>query len=482
MLVCGFLIHIVLARQLGPERFGVYALVISVLLWVESAVAVGIPSVYRKIISEDGDLLKPIVRSMRRTSMPYCLIVGVIFALASPFIASALGDRSLQGLLIIASLDIPFLGMYATYLAVLNGNGEFFLQSSLAAFYSAFRTVLIVGAVWFGFEVVGALVGNALGSLVGMVVAWYFTAKLVSNIPATGRTESEIDGALIRSRMMSFGMPYLFSALLTSVLVTMDIWFVKALSDSLANGDESVGYYGAAVNLARVPYLLMTAISVSIFPAISKAVFDGRNSDAKDLIQNLLRLQMLLLLPAVVAVGLTGEEIVALLYSDAYRPAGDSLKILFFGVSAFTTFSFFTNIIAAENKPYFGVVVSLILVPVAGALNVLAIPKYGIVGAALATTLVSVVGMAVAAVHLSRRYGQFLNLKSLARISIAAAGMAAMWQWDWLRQTNILFAYVVLGAVYLFGLLFVGEVSRKEIGQVVDAILSNKGRNTSRPH
>ena len=111
-LVCGFTIHLFLARYLGPERYGLYGVVMSILIWVEFSVLTGIPSTYRKVISEDGNMTDSVLHSIRKLFIPYCLFVMTVFLLITPLVSTTFGDSRLLLLLLIAGIDIPFYGMF----------------------------------------------------------------------------------------------------------------------------------------------------------------------------------------------------------------------------------------------------------------------------------------------------------------------------------------------------------------------------------
>ena len=472
VVVCGFLISVVIARKLGPEFFGLYTFVISILAWVEAGASAGLPSVFRKVVSENKATFRPIVTSLGRLSVPYCLTTMFLFALVSPAVAYTMHDDRLTALLIIASLDIPFFVMFSTYLGVLNGHGNFLLHSALGAVRSISRAVLMIAAALLLFGIEGALLGNALGSICGLLLAFHYARKLTAQYAPVRDGSMRLSSPDIRSKLVSFGVPYLSASLLSSVLINLDIWFVKALTGTSTGGDEVVGYYAAAYNLARIPYLMMTAIIMTIFPAISNAVSEHRTGDARTLIWQQLRLMLLILMPAILIVYATADEVIELVFSSAYLPASESFKILFIGVSVFSIFLFFINIIAADNKPRFGVVISLILLPAAIVLNYFLIDAFGIVGAALAISTVSLIGLIASGAYVWRRFGRIIDAYSLLRISIASGGVYFVAGFDELYQLHLLIGYAVLGFVYGLMLLILRETDLSKVKSLLHSLLN----------
>jgi len=61
-LLCGYGVHIFLARRFGPSLYGNFGVVISILVWFELAVIRGLPTAIQKFIAEDQDNVYAIKR------------------------------------------------------------------------------------------------------------------------------------------------------------------------------------------------------------------------------------------------------------------------------------------------------------------------------------------------------------------------------------------------------------------------------------
>jgi stage V sporulation protein B len=145
----------------------------------------------------------------------------------------------------------------------------------------------------------------------------------------------------------------------------MDMWFVKGL----LNDDAMIGYYSASYNLSRPLFLLMGGVMVVMFPSYSKAVSENNTLLLQKYIRQAMRFSLVILLPVVVMLGSTSDELITLLFTKEYLPASNSLRILLFGIAIFSIFALFLNLIAAKNKPFYSFIISLALVPVAIVLN-----------------------------------------------------------------------------------------------------------------
>ncbi|MBU0477497.1 oligosaccharide flippase family protein [bacterium] len=460
-LACGFVIHIFLARRLGPKVYGVYGLIMSVLLWVEYTVMIGIPSTYRKVISEDEGMIDSVINSMKKIFLPYCLIILMIFFLVSPLISQVFKDNQLLLLLLIAGLDIPFYGIYYANLGILNGRREFLKQSFAMSSYALFKTIVVSIFIVIGLGIRWILVANMMASFFAILITLFFIKGLKYQ-----KTKKEIRN--LRPEIITFGIPYLLYMLTSMLLIHIDIWFVKGV----LKNDVMTGFYSVSYNFSRPLFYLMTAIIMVTFPSFSKAVSEGNIQLLKKYIRQAVRFGLVILLPVAVIISSTAEEFISLLFTPEYLPASNPLKMLTLGIIAFSIFSLFLNIIAAKNKPFYSFVISLVLLPIAVALNYFFINSYGIFGAALATTMVSIIGLIVSGAYLCKEFGAIVDLNTLLRVALAAGGLFVISKYINISGYWLILEYFILSLSYLVLLLVLGEINRGDIKIIKEACCS----------
>jgi stage V sporulation protein B len=459
-LACGFVIHIFLARSLGPETYGLYGFIMSVLLWVEFGVMNGIPSTYRKVLSEDESMFDSVIYSMKRVFLPYCLVVLVAYSFASPLISQAFNDSRLLMLLLIAGIDIPFYGMFFANNSILNGHRAFYRQSISISFYALFKTIFVIFLIFLGFGLKGALIGNILASFFGLLVAFSFVKRLKYK-----RIERKIFD--LNPRIVTFGLPYLLYILTTMLLIHIDIWFVKGL----LNHDAMTGYYSASYNLSRPLYFLMAGILLVTFPAFSKANSENNTLLLQKYIKQSMRFTFVILFPIAVIIASTSDELITLLFTSEYLPASNSLKILIFGILIFSIFFLFLNLIAAENKPLYSFIISLGLLPIAIVLNYFFINSYGIVGAAFAITIASSIGVIITGIYVRQRFGVIGDFNTLMRVIVATGCLSIISKYIAASGYYLILEYFVLSLIYFSLLLVLGEIKGGDIKTIKDTVI-----------
>lgn len=443
LLACGFFIHIFLARSLGPELYGLYGLIMSILIWVELSVLVGIPSTYKKAVSENTDLIPSVFYSIKFLFIPYCLGILLVFSLVSPLLSQLLHDQRLLFLLILAGCDIPFYGMYAAANSILNGYRAFFKESLSNSLYPIFKLIFVLVLVELGFKLPGALVGNILASMAGVFVAF----SLVKSLPYTSDDKAIRN---LHAHIFRFGGPYLLYMLMRMLLINIDLWFVKGLLPD----DRMIGYYTVSCNLSRPLLFLITGIMAVTFPAFSKAFLEGNRNLLQKYIKQSMRFTLISLLPFVTIIGTSSDELITLLYTSTYLPASPALKILLLGISLFSVFSVFLNFIAAANRPFHSFLITLSLLPLAIGLNYVCIPLYGIEGAAAATTLISGGGIIISGIYLWKNFGTLVNFKTLSRVLIANGSLYFISKYITTSGYALIMEYILCAVLYI-GLLLI---------------------------
>jgi O-antigen/teichoic acid export membrane protein len=149
-------------------------------------------------------------------------------------------------------------------------------------------------------------------------------------------------------------------------------------------GTREVGIYAAAAKISEVWSFIPVIVTNSLFPAILSA----KTHDPMVYTERLQRLYSVMVLAALaiaLPVTLLSDWIVQILYGYAYRDAGPALMIHVWGGVFVALGTASSTWLLSENlqhialyRTLFGAIANL-------ALNMALIPRYGIVGAAIAT-------------------------------------------------------------------------------------------------
>jgi len=151
-------------------------------------------------------------------------------------------------------------------------------------------------------------------------------------------------------------------------------------------GDESVGIYTAAVRISEVWYFTPMVISASVFPSIIEA---KKKSDTQYYrhLQKLFNLIVMLSLGVAIPMTFLSNWVVTLLFGDAYQQSGTVLAIHIWAGIFVSLGVASGNWFLIEGLQRYSFYRTLVGAFVNIGLNMVMIPKFGVIGAAWATVV-----------------------------------------------------------------------------------------------
>ncbi len=437
----GYVVAVILARGLGPSGYGVYGIVYSVLLGVELIARLGVPQALTKLIAERSERSTTLEATGITLMLIVYLTIFAAFWLGSPQLADLFRVEGGARLFRIASLDIPFYGMFFACGHVLMGRRMFAVEAAAGFLYAVSKMVGMVGLLYIGISVAGALVVNVLAS----VVALAFTVRWVG-LRAFRPT------LIFWSDLTRLALPIGLFALGSQLLLSLDLWSLNALGAGVS--DEIKGWYVVATNAARIPNVVGFVLMGVLIPSLSHARAAGEPEKVSQTLQNSARFLAVMLLPGCALIAVEARDLLQLIFSEAYVSAAPYLRVLIFGHGLLYTFLLTASgILIACGLAGTAARIMLALLPVGVLLNAVLIHMSGAMGAGLAALFVDAAGAVVAGVIVSRRVGSLLSARVLVRAMIATSLVALAGGLVHLRGPLLIVEVIVLLAGYV-GLAF----------------------------
>jgi O-antigen/teichoic acid export membrane protein len=227
-------------------------------------------------------------------------------------------------------------------------------------------TATIVFVVVLDWGATGVIAGNFTGTLA------VYAALLVYRHEQLGLT---LDRPLLR-RMNRFGLPLVPSMLALWMLNFGDRFFILKLADA-----SEVGVYSIGSRIASAMVLLLTAFRAA-WPAFAFSIEDDER--ARRAYSYVLTYLLFVASWAALALGLLAPWIVEWLTTPAFYDASDVVALLAFGAVAFGGFIVVSIGLGRTKRTQFNWVVTGSAAVVSVTLNLLLIPRHGIVGAGIA--------------------------------------------------------------------------------------------------
>ncbi len=280
-----------------------------------------------------------------------------------------------------------------------------FVTASIAnIFITVGTTVLLVVGLDKG--ATGAIVGNFLGTLVVYFVLLGYRRYQLG---------LEFDRGLLRA-MNRFGLPLVPSALALWAINFVDRFFLAVFK-----GQSEVGVYSLAVRAASVIVFMMVAFRLA-WPAFAYSIED--ETLAKRTYAFVLTYLLLVCCWVSLVLGLLSPWIVRLLAPNqpSFYRASEAVGILAFAGTAYAGYTVLAIGIGRAKRTQFNWIVTGAGALVNVVLNLLLIPPYGMMGAAVSTAAAYVaifVGMTLNAQHVWPVPYQWRRVLTLSLVAVA---------------------------------------------------------------
>jgi O-antigen/teichoic acid export membrane protein len=453
---CSYIVVLVLARTLGPELYGVYGIVYSVLLSVELIGRFGLPQAVTKLAAEGGPRQPRIEATGFTLSMGVYMLIFAAFWFGAPFLAELFNVPSGARLFRIAALDIPFCGAYLILSQILTSRHAFTAHAAGIGAYALAKIVGIAVLAAIGPTVEGALLINVASSVAGLAVV-AATAGRDPFLPTLAESRSilRLAGSVAA---ISLGL---------QVLSNIDLWMLNVLvTDSAAvKGD-----YVASTNVARIPNILAYSLSGMLVPVVARALADNAPDQAAKAINSLLRFMAVVLVPGCAIVAVNAGEILALLFSSSYSSGAPILAVLIFAQGcAYTIYMALANLLIATGQADASAKLALGLVVFAAIVSALLVTVAGALGAAWSSLVTTAVALVAVAAVLRSKVPLKLTLAQCLRIAAVAAVVAAVGWWLRTSGFTLLAELAFLGVLMVAALWMLGLITGRDVEPFVPA-------------
>ena len=445
-----------LVRTLGPGDFGRFSLALAIGTLALLAADFGVAQAGSRFVAERrgnrAEVAAVIAAALRVKLLCSAVVATALAALAGP-IAEVYGVTGLAWPLRGMALAMFAQSLFTLLTYGLNGQRRFGHTLGLTIAESAVEVGASVALVAAGAGATGATLGRAAGYGTGAVLALAVVLRLVGRgaLPRRG------DPGLARDLLRYAGALFLANAAYT-LFEQLDVLLVGAYL-----GAASAGAFQAPLRLTTFLHYPSLALASAAGPRIARGT-DGDGWTAASALRAVLLLQAALTVP----VAVWGGPLAHALLGDSYAASADVLRALapYVFLSGFAAFYSLAANYAGEARRRVPVGIAAILVNLA--IDVMLIPRIGVVGGAFGSD----VGMAVyVAGHLHVLRGRAgFSLRPLAatagRALVAAAAAAgvllALGTGD-LSPAAWAAGALCAPAAFLAVLVATGEVSRSEL-------------------
>lgn len=447
--IIGSLNWIFVSRILGGEGMGLYQMAFPIYLMALSVSSAGIPVAISIITAERlalGDILG--ARRIFRISLMILTVSGILFSILTYVGAEWLIDwrlirdsRAYYAIIALAPA-IFFVTMLSSYRGYLQGWQRMTPTAVSQIVEQIFRVITMILFAQLllpsglQFAAAGASLGAFAGAVAGFIVLVYYNRKLERDIAdevaaqKARRTaeKGESCGRIIK-RLFLLALPVSASSLMLPIVANLDLMIVPMRLEvaglTVAQATEYFGYMtGMAVPLTNLATILTGALAVSLVPAISESKTLGDKVRIAFRTGTAMRISNIITFPAFVLLFMLHTELSTLIYNAPL--AGPivgylATAVVFLGIHQITT-----GVLQGLGHT----TIPLVNMGLAAAAKVglnwvlTAIPAFGILGAAIATTVDIGLAALINLYFIYRYIGYRIDMTELAKTIAAASVMA----------------------------------------------------------
>lgn len=368
-IIAGLLASIILARVLGPDKFGIFTALIIIPMIVVSLTNLGIR----------GSAIFHVGKGKyNKDELVSSIVLLLIFASVLGMIISAVTywvyDEPNFTLMMIGLVLLVIPGRLAIiyFGGIFLGNDEIRKANQLNWITNAINLAFIALLVWwFKFEILGAIIAFLVSA---SIVAIYGLILVRRSFKLRLTIHKEILVGLLK-----LGVLFSFSFFIIQLNYRIDILLIEKLRDA-----TEVGLYSIGASIAEQLWQLPLAISIVVF---SRSAGSANRQEMAGMTIVLLRLSFLFALFASVLMFFLVPFLVPLIFGDAYIPSIRIIQLILPGIIMVVIFRILSGHIAGIGKPELTIYIFLPALLVNVLLNLLWIPSYGGEGAAMATNV-----------------------------------------------------------------------------------------------
>lgn len=426
---------VLLANALGSELFGAYSY------------AFALTSVFLPLadIGMDMYLLRELPRGREQflaSSLPPILVAKVVLAgmvlslmTLTGGVLESFGSSKFY-LIVFAGAITLLRAFWTTFGYVLRSYNAVSSEVALQGLVRFAEFVAIIFWLFFSTDLLRLLGLLAMINGLGVILTYVFI-KQKYPIRFFVQTRTALKPILRGS------LPFALTTVFTAIYFNFDTVLVAKLVN-----DHAAGIYRAAYNMILPLMMVTAAISGAVFPFVSQHA-RTRQEEVIRVIRKSTQYLLMVGLPLALMTTMTADRLIALVFKPEFAEASISLAILIWFIPVVYLTNLFGYVLGAADEQPYVLRVSALNLAFNITANIILIPLFAQIGAAITTVLTELLGFVLLSLRIYRRFGSVFSPVFVLKIFVASALPLLLVGTD-LPTLVLLPIMVMLYAVFLF--------------------------------
>lgn len=384
----GFVYVAVITRLVSPSVYGTFTLALSIVLFIRG---ISDLSLYRALdyflpqYLEDGEEAKAdgTLKTVILLSLISTTLVATLLIVASQPVALLFSDPRLLTVLPVLAVIIPLETLSKSIESIFKSVKILKYRSYMKDILNPmFRLIITTVLILAGAELFGLVIGHIFALVIAIVSGLFFFYR-ESNWFRQGSI-----GSVRKRQIVSYSLPLVFAGVIYSIVGYIDQFLIGYFLDS-----SDVAYYQVAFILAANTLIILKSLTPIYKPTVASAQDDP--DQLSIIYKTTTQWVTMFTLPIIITLLIAPQLYLSTFFSAEYTVATSAFLALLVGYLFNSSFGPEGMMLEGLGHTRLTLLNTGILIIVNGVLNVILIPRMGIVGAGIATgTGLTVAGLA----------------------------------------------------------------------------------------
>lgn len=367
-----FLTGALIARALGPDGRGAYGLFFVSAAFGQVILGLGVGNAAIYFLNKRDIALRDVVSAMHVVVIGAFVVTAAVVAAIAPWAGDEVfGAKVAPWLLVVA---VPVI-LYLNFLRLTLQAMSRFIDLGIATIGQQLVLVLFIAAAYaWGDPTPSDVVGYLI--LASAVAAAYALVRVgIANVDVAQIVRPRI--ATLK-RLAGFGVQGELGNVLQLMNYRLDQYIVRAFV-----GLAGVGIYAVSASMTEAVFILANAVALVLMPRLTASDDD----EAARLAPIATRNTMLICGLGALVLGVTAPFVVPAMFGEEYDDSVRALWLLLPGAVALTGSKVLTSYIFSRGRPFVNTLITCVALAVTLVADSVLIPRYGVNGAALGSSL-----------------------------------------------------------------------------------------------
>lgn len=331
----------------------------------------------RFLATGNNQKIKAVLSKVFKISILMTLLISFLIILLSKYLALNYFHIADNNIIILFFIGFIFNAFEMSFMTLFN----VFQSQILFSAHNFFRSFLIFILTFISFKY---FTGIYVPLVCGIIV--YFVILVISSIIFFKKVFPQFfkvkESYFNYNKLIKFGIPATLAVLGFNILTSIDtiiLTYFRSLED--------VGLYNAVLPIITLLLYLPNAISAVMYPMSIELWAKKKLDTLNYAIERITKYTLIILIPASGILLIYPEITLNVLFGAKFIPAQNALMILAFGAVFLGISTINTHILSGILGPKINIYIFLFGAILNIVINLLLVPKYGIVGSALGTSI-----------------------------------------------------------------------------------------------